>query len=343
MALTDEQKKMVLQFRAKGMGYRLIGKELGTTRDQVRDYCKTKTAIKLAKEMGISLPDISVQNTRETKLYKCKYCGEMFYVKDSEINSVLYCSSRCKREQKNKRARETREKKKTICKVCGKTFIRNGAQKLCSNECRYETRICKNCGKEFRTVYSSSKKFCSRRCAKIKERKSHEQYYKEFSRIHKGQVVPITKYNGNKHDITIYCLECNKKTTRRADRFVRDRQGCEHCGRQLSVGEKIIEQYLIDNDVKYESQYIPKSFGDIKYRYDFAILNEDGTVLKLIEYDGRQHFEPVEDFGGEKEFKKQVERDVFKERAAREKGIELIRISYKEKNNIYKILEGLCI
>lgn len=43
-----------------------------------------------------------------------------------------------------------------------------------------------------------------------------------------------------------------------------------------------------------------------------------------IEYQGRQHFEPVDKFGGEEEFKKTKERDLNKKNACCGHGVELI-------------------
>lgn len=40
-------------------------------------------------------------------------------------------------------------------------------------------------------------------------------------------------------------------------------------------------------------------------KYDFSVLNKDGTLKYLIECQGEQHFKPVDEFGGMEEFEKQ--------------------------------------
>ncbi len=53
--------------------------------------------------------------------------------------------------------------------------------------------------------------------------------------------------------------------------------------------------------------------------------------LKIaIEYQGIQHFEPVDYFGGEESFNKQQERDKLKAQRSKENGVALIYINYWE-------------
>ena len=47
-----------------------------------------------------------------------------------------------------------------------------------------------------------------------------------------------------------------------------------------------------------------------------------------IEYDGQQHFYPIDHFGGEKEFKNRIKNDALKERLCEENGFKLFRVKY---------------
>ena len=49
-----------------------------------------------------------------------------------------------------------------------------------------------------------------------------------------------------------------------------------------------------------------------------------------IEYQGKQHFEPVEYFGGAESFQGQQERDKLKAELSRENGVKLVYINYWE-------------
>lgn len=56
--------------------------------------------------------------------------------------------------------------------------------------------------------------------------------------------------------------------------------------------------------------------------------------MGLIEYDGEQHFKPVEIWGGEEKLKIQQERDKRKNQWCKENNVRLIRIPYTEYDNL---------
>lgn len=58
----------------------------------------------------------------------------------------------------------------------------------------------------------------------------------------------------------------------------------------------------------------------------------------LIEFNGEQHYKPIEYFGGEKAFKKQINNDNKKKEFAKCKNIKLLVISFKEFSKIEEIL-----
>ena len=78
----------------------------------------------------------------------------------------------------------------------------------------------------------------------------------------------------------------------------------------------------------------------VLYQYKpFFLATENGNMsydvyicgLKIaIEYQGKQHFEPVEYFGGEDSFQKQQERDRLKAEKSEQNGIKLVYVNYWE-------------
>lgn len=67
--------------------------------------------------------------------------------------------------------------------------------------------------------------------------------------------------------------------------------------------------------------------GDGQLSYDFSILDEKHGYI-LIEYNGIQHYEVVEYFGGEEKFKIQKEHDKRKRDYAKKHGYKLITVKY---------------
>lgn len=101
------------------------------------------------------------------------------------------------------------------------------------------------------------------------------------------------------------------------------------CGCRIqSSGEEYITNLLNEFNIDFIPQY---KFDDCKLKYalrfDFAII-KNKNVLGLIEYDGKQHFEPIEFFGGEDGFKMAQERDQVKNTYCKIHNIPLLRLPY---------------
>lgn len=101
------------------------------------------------------------------------------------------------------------------------------------------------------------------------------------------------------------------------------------CGcSKRSNGEMIIEQLLLENNLFYKSEY---TFSDLpRLRYDFVIFDKNQNPIRIIEYDGKQHFEPVDYFGGEKRFQQQITNDAIKNQYAFDHNIPIVRFPYTD-------------
>ena len=109
------------------------------------------------------------------------------------------------------------------------------------------------------------------------------------------------------------------------------------CGCLISKGEYCISNILNKIGLSYKKQYI---FSDLRgkdkpLRFDFAIFKEE-KLYCLIEYQGRQHYEVVSDFGGEENFNIQKSYDEKKRQYCNENNIKLIEIPYWDFNKINK-------
>lgn len=99
--------------------------------------------------------------------------------------------------------------------------------------------------------------------------------------------------------------------------------GCPQC--QESSGERQIRQWLENHDVEFAYQYTFKDCRDIKsLPFDFYLPNYN----VCIEYDGGQHYKPVDKFGGVESFEKTIKHDNIKNNYCHENNILLLRIPY---------------
>jgi len=109
--------------------------------------------------------------------------------------------------------------------------------------------------------------------------------------------------------------------------------GCPICA--ISKGEKFIRNYLEQRNLNFSSQKI-FSFKDCKrLSFDFFLPEFN----KAVEFDGIQHFKPVDFFGGETSFKRQIYCDKLKNRYCTLNKISLLRIHYKNMNEIEDLLD----
>ena len=108
---------------------------------------------------------------------------------------------------------------------------------------------------------------------------------------------------------------------------------CALCN--LWKGEKVIEQYLINNNIEFQGQ---KVFKDCKYknclRFDFYLPYYN----LCIEYDGEGHYQAIDYFGGEQQLKNNQIRDEIKNQYCKDNNINLLRIPYWEFDNIENII-----
>ena len=95
-----------------------------------------------------------------------------------------------------------------------------------------------------------------------------------------------------------------------------------------SIGEKNIADILEQNSISFIKEY---KFIDLpRLRYDFFLPDYN----RLVEFDGKQHYESVNHFGGENEYIIRQNNDAKKNKYALEHDIDLVRIPYWERDNI---------
>ena len=145
-----------------------------------------------------------------------------------------------------------------------------------------------------------------------------------------GLLTIIGKCPSNKKHTYVQCqCECGNIINVRLEHL----KGQNHsktisCGcYKKSAGELKIEKILNDNNIIFQEQYI---IPELSYfmKFDFAIFDTNNKLIKLIEYDGEQHFQPIKYFGGEEKLKIQQERDKRKNQYCKEHHINLLRIPY---------------
>ena len=168
-----------------------------------------------------------------------------------------------------------------------------------------------------------------------RKRKTHDEFMHEISNINPNINI-LDLYTGINNKILCECNICGNKWKPTPDSLLRG-HGCPICNK--SCGENNINNYLVSKNINFiQQQTFDKliGVGGRKLSYDFYLPKFN----VLIEYNGIQHYEPVEYFGGERQFKIQQEHDKRKRKYAEDNKIKLIEISYLDIDNIEIILES---
>lgn len=161
---------------------------------------------------------------------------------------------------------------------------------------------------------------------------NNEYFIERSNNIHDGKYsYTKTHYKGNRKGVVITCPYHGD--FEQIARYHLEGNGCPQCSE--SKGEKKIKNILLDKNIKFIRQ---KRFDDCRdvlpLAFDFYLPQHS----MLIEFDGRQHFEPINHWGGVEVFNKVKNRDSIKEKYARTNNIKLIRIKYDQISEIDSIL-----
>ena len=178
---------------------------------------------------------------------------------------------------------------------------------------------------------------CAREYVKEELRLTTSEFIEKARKIH-GDKYDYSKVNYINTDtkVCIICPEHGEFWQTPASHLCK--RGCPKC--KISHGELFIENYLKSIDINYISQYpitIDKSINSSGVAYiDFYL--PDYNIF--VEYNGRQHYIPIEYFGGKLNFERYLKRDNYVRDYCKDNNIKLIEIKYDMKDAEIKNLIG---
>lgn len=130
-----------------------------------------------------------------------------------------------------------------------------------------------------------------------------------------------TKYRILSEMITIICPEHGEFRQLAGSHM--DGAGCPH--HKGSRGVLIISKWLNDNNIPFVREY---RFADCRNVYPLPFDFYIPSMNALIEYDGEQHFRPIDYYGGEGGFAQRQFNDAIKNNYATRENIPLLRIRF---------------
>ena len=195
-----------------------------------------------------------------------------------------------------------------------------------------------DCGNIFEARGNDIKNGKTKSCGCLRKKQARNLNFKDITNQRFGRLVALK----NTHNGYWQCqCDCGNICEVKGSALRSGNTQSCGCLKHTSIGEEIIANLLIENNINFKRQFtFPDLFspkGSL-LRFDFGVYNEQGTLKYLIEYDGIQHYMPVEYFGGQYAFSIQQEHDKRKSEYAKCNNFKLIVIPYWDYGDIEEIL-----
>lgn len=231
-------------------------------------------------------------------------------------------------------------KRKTFCKLCNTSSIQK-IQQACNEHnltiLNYGARVtdqctiqCNNCGLIFyRTPYTWLQCDCPS-CSINKKIINKEIYQTQLDNVFGKDELVIIDEIPKSHKMTVQ-HKCGFIRTSSFKALLQNKI-CPMCDKTASIGERKILLYLEQHQINYIYQ---KQIPSTRMRFDFFLEQYN----LAIEFNGKQHYEPIEIFGGLTRFQQQQIYDKTKIEYCQSHNIKLLIIKYTDLNNINSILD----
>lgn len=299
---------------------------------------------------------IVLRGGKERFFKRIKDCGyklsdESEYIK-SGVHVILVCP-----EGHNYRVTPNKFQQGRRCSICGKRIKKNTEsfseeiKSLVGSEyevmsdyitaLKHVTMKHVDCGLQWRVTPSNF--LSGKRCPKcsliergLKRRWTQSELEGKIRESGDNEYSVLSEYQMSNKKIFLKHDKCGYEWWAYPNNFIFHGSRCPSCVCVKSKGEEKIKETLDKLGIKYVFQ---ATFEGLRHKgslaYDFFIP----SINLLIEFDGEQHYRPIEWFGGEESFKESKIRDGIKNDYAKVNGFELLRIPYWNEKSIKEILE----
>ena len=172
---------------------------------------------------------------------------------------------------------------------------------------------------------------CSMKRFAERTRKTMDEFRIEVERRYPGDFEILSGYRGSKVNIEVKQISCGHVFSVTPSNLLGG-SGCPQCN--VSRGERKISQVLDSLGVEYYMEWKIGGRRGSTPRFDFYIPSKKA----YIEYDGRQHFEAIERWGGEDGLRGVQSRDRIKNIYCEKIGCPLLRIPHWDFHKIDTIV-----
>ena len=290
------------------------------------------------KEEGDTLISTEYTNARTPLTVLCSLCQEQYQIRYNDYQR----GGRCGHCFGSKR--HTIEYAREVISKDGNILLSD----IYANNKAHLDIQCGKCGNIYHSGLNHYRQ-CIIRCKKCMGRKFAEERKFSFEYVQsyieeRGDILLSNDYINCATKLKVKCGQCYHTyniTFQHYSRGVR-------CGRCISSkGESEVERCLLEKDIYFETQKrIPECRHIKQLPFDFYCklkIDEKDHIRFiapfLIEYNGIQHYKPIDKFGGQKSFDSLTRNDKIKENYCKDNDIPFLVISYKDYKKVNTILD----
>lgn len=294
-----------------------------------------KTKQQVNQELQEKFPNLEIIGdyigANEKTLIKCNNCGHEWLAVPRSVKSSKHGCVKCGHLKSNY---------EKALNYFLKKYDSEKYELLEFKSCHKVTVKCKVCGTIRTTTANNIYRYGCPNCGLIRGSQAQRLTKEQF--IYNARQVHGDFYDYSKVEVIDYktkvCIICPKhgEFWQSPHKHYGDKCGCPICA--SSHGEKLICRILNNLNIEYQHQVkINNPYHDNNFIVDFKIKN------MIIEYNGQQHYTPVEHFGGELRFERQKQRDEDLRKYCKDNNLKLLEIPYtytelEVKNKIIEFL-----
>lgn len=245
-------------------------------------------------------------NSRTPIEFKCKDCEFIWATSPGALLKRIDCP-KCCRKRIAKKASYNLEKFLTMIDSSKIQLI--GEYKNYRERTAFKCKICEHVWETVAIMVGLGETGCPK-CSQKKLTENQTYTLEDFLSLKKDDKIefigPWIKYNKTTN---FKCKKCENKWRTAPRNIINGGTGCPHCN--SCYNEKLVGMFLIENKIEFIKNFKVNSTIKCKKHFliDFVIPN----INLYIEYNGHQHYEPVNFQNNEKEsvkaFEKQQKRD----------------------------------
>lgn len=297
-----------------------------------KEYENNSTKLDIQCSCG-EIFKVSFNTFKKDEQWQCKSCGEKKRIKSMQdrVDGFKYY---------------TYEDVKSI--IESKTDLVLLSEEY--NGCFDELKLKCSCGeifyKPFNTIIYNinfgKRNLCSKCIKKGNDegfRLKEEDIQEKIIDFYKGEKFVLLDYEGYENNRSLMSFKCSKCghifTSTVHELTTGNGKLCPNCEASYVKGEAKIKDFLDKRKINYEKE---KTFKDCRFKkvlpFDFYLPDYNCC----IEFDGKQHYEVVNFFGGEKGYIERKRNDSIKNEYCKKNNISLLRIPYFKFNDVENIL-----